>query len=296
MSNERFFALTSGERIEYDVKEGWNLELRYQETGEVSALYRFVKFGEHMDVIQPDGPLKAEVSKYSAFKIACNLREACFVVNPHDIPGAAWQQHFCYTLPELEFHAERSGYGLPPNTEELLTAMRDSRGAVQEHGRVISEGRSLIIDPVLETAGIPKLFSWSLNTDFVKGHEVQRAHFPMEDPTPVVAAFEQMFPNSVNYTNRRESWQDPGESREIWVVKDPDKLLEMQTGLSHSAIAVDKYNRKFPHANVIVSVARLHPTAEIFRGLNRLADYVKEPGRPYQKSVEEAVAGFYSSH
>lgn len=295
MSERRIFALTNGERIDYNAKEGWNLELRYQETGEVSALYRFVKFGEHMNVTPPDGSLKTEVSKYSAFKIACNLKEACFIVNPHDIPGAAWRQYFCYTLPELEFHTERSGYDLPPNSRELLTAMINSRQAVQEHGKVISEGRSLIIDPVLEAANIPKPSSWALNTDFVKGHEVQRAHAQMKDPTPVVAALEQMFPNSIDYTNRKESWQDPGESREIWVVKDPDKLLEIQTGLSHSSIAVDKYNRKYPYANIIVSVARCHPATEIFKNLNGLADYIQEPGKPYQKSIEEAVAGFYSS-
>jgi len=214
MSERRFLALTSGEQLECDAKKGWNLELRYQESGDVSALYRFVEFGEHMDVIQPDGPLKTEVSKYSAFKIACNLREACFVVNPHDIPGATWQQHFCYTLPELEFHAERSGYGLPPHTDELLTAMRETRQAVQDHERVISQARSLIINPVLKAAGIPKPFSWSLNTDFVKGHEVERAHSQIKDSSPVISALEEMFPNSVDYTSRRESWQrDMGRKR-----------------------------------------------------------------------------------
>src|SRR3989344_8828555 len=95
-------ALTYDDQFEYEPREGWNLELSFDGAGGVKALYRFVDYGNFADLFPtPDDVLPVKRGKYTALKVACDVERARFVVNPHDVLGAVWEEYKAYTLEEL---------------------------------------------------------------------------------------------------------------------------------------------------------------------------------------------------
>ena len=290
------FAISSGERFNYEPRMGWNLELDFDEGGNVKAMFRFVKYGNVIDMSpKPDNSLEAKRDCYTDLKVACDLKNARFVVNPHDIPNASWEVNRAHTIEEFEFLVGERG--LPSNAKEMLGLMQFASEELRKFESNMQEAYQLITQPIYEASGVTKNSMMVIDergeNELVKGFRVKRVRdqYKGDDIGNLTRVFEQRFVSSLEYYEHRETWQKPGEFMEIWLVKNPDKQLEENSGLDYSSIIIIKYHTQFPWANFMVTTAKQHPLVRLFSIMEDRADYVRRPDFFYQKTIEEAVYG-----
>lgn len=293
------FNLSRGEQLEYQPQEGWNLELTLHESGNINALYRLIRTGAHLESTIPVGPLEVRQGQYSALKVACDLSEACFVINPHDMPGAAWKEHLAYTMPELEFHLQRQGLELPQSAAEMLETMRTARNVLQDNEHQILETQHSLPRMIFQEAGLKDYSSsWTVHEDgvgkcgLIRGFRVRHISYQLEDENvePLHRALYRLFPNTADYQKLVKDWYRHGEHQEVWTVKDPDKLLELGTGFDHSSIIFSTYYSSYRTIhNFRVSIAKKYPLHQLFDQITKYAQHVARRPDFSDKSAKEAV-------
>lgn len=289
-------ALTDGKRLEYEARNGWNLELTYDGNGKVMALYRLVKTGRHLSLEPtPDDLIEVEQGKYTAYKIACDLDRTCFVINPNEY-NTAWREYYAYTLEELRFHMQRLGSQLPPVTDWMLKTMREAKEAVREHTKDLQQAEQKLWTDILKEAGIkPEVFeggisSRIINEELVRGYSVRRLITRLQSDhflriLQVFQAIQEKSPGIVLHSNADAGAIEP---METWLIRNPAAILQQETNLSHSALAMRNFHRGISHMDFVVAVAKLYPLPEIFKPMEEQASFIKHH-KSYKPPVEEAV-------